>query len=205
MRFLIASGPTQEPLDPVRYLSNYSTGTMGKYLAEAAKKRGHVVRWVRCPDDAGTALDLQKKLNVYFPKSDVLVMAAAVCDVRPAAAASAKIHKEGLRSLKLVKNPDILAGLSRRKGRGQICVGFGLESGDLGKSGLRKLKEKNLELIILQKVTSKIRPFGDRKVRAEALYKSGRKVRLGLIDKKELSSFVICEAEKLKILSAARN
>ena len=79
-------------------------------------------------------------------------------------------------------------------------MGFGLESRDLQKSGLRKLKEKSLELIILQKVTNKIKPFGDRKVLAEALYKNGKKSRLGLIEKKKLSSFVIREAEKLSIV-----
>ena len=83
IRFLIASGPTREPLDPVRYLSNYSTGTMGKYLAESAKKAGHKVTWVECPNKIETADELEIELKKLLPKNDVLIMAAAVCDVKP--------------------------------------------------------------------------------------------------------------------------
>ena len=115
LRFLIASGPTQEPLDPVRFISNYSTGIMGKYLVESAKKRGHSVEWVKCPDKAKTALDLQKKLSSLLHRNDVLIMAAAVADVRPASPSSSKIKKENLKSVSFVKNPDILAGLSKKK------------------------------------------------------------------------------------------
>src|SRR3989338_3246555 len=96
VRFLIASGPTREPLDPVRYLSNYSTGTMGRFLAAEAKKRHHAVDWVECPRDAETAIELQTQLQKRLPKSDVLIMVAAVCDVRPHRVSGIKIKKETL-------------------------------------------------------------------------------------------------------------
>ena len=83
MRFLIVYGPTQEPIDPVRFISNYSTGTMGRHLVEAAEKRGHKVTAVECPTDAQTANELLAKLKKVLPKNDCLIMAAAVCDMRP--------------------------------------------------------------------------------------------------------------------------
>ena len=94
LRAVVTAGPTREPLDPVRFISNYSTGVMGKYLVEAAKKRGHAVEWIKCPEKAKTALDLQKKLNSLLHKNDVLIMAAAVSDVRPASLSSDKIKKD---------------------------------------------------------------------------------------------------------------
>ena len=120
MNFLIAFGPTREPIDPVRFLSNYSTGTMGRCLVEAAKIRGHRVDAVECPNDAETARDLENVLKARMAKTDVLVMAAAVCDARPEKLAAKKIKKQNLGSIKLVKNPDILAGLAKKKRKDQI-------------------------------------------------------------------------------------
>jgi len=166
MRFLIVSGPTREPLDPVRYLSNYSTGVMGRCLAEAAKKRRHKVDWVSCPEDAETALDLLKELERRLPKNDVLIMSAAVCDARPVSVAAGKIKKEKLSSIHLVKNPDILATLAKRKKKGQIFIGFALESQNVVRNGLEKLQRKGLELIVVQEVKKNKTPFGDKKIDA---------------------------------------
>ncbi len=195
LRFLIASGPTQEPLDLVRFISNRSTGVMGKYLVEAAKKRGHAVKWVRCPEEARTARDLQKKLKGLLHQNDVLIMAAAVADVRPVSVSAAKIKKEKLKSVSFVKNPDILAGLARQKKKGQIFIGFGLESGSLLRNGADKLRKKNLELIVLQKVTKKENPFGDKSIEAFLLFKDKPARRFEKIHKKKLSEFLIREAE----------
>ena len=120
MRFLIAFGPTQEPLDPVRFLSNRSTGTIGRYLVSAARKKGHRVEAVECPKDVQTARDLEKKLKKSLPKNDVLIMAAAVCDVRPRLVSAMKLKKDKLLTVHMVRNPDILAGLARQKKKNQI-------------------------------------------------------------------------------------
>ena len=197
LRFVVASGPTQEPIDPVRYLSNYSTGVMGKNLVAAAKARGHRVEWVSCPERAETALELEKILTRLVPKNDVLVMAAAVADARPAHFSSAKIKKEKLGAIRLVKNPDILAGLAKRKKRGQVFIGFGLESGELVRSGSGKLKRKGLELIVLQKVTARHKPFGDRAIDAVLLDARGRVTKRPAITKKRLAGELVRRAEQI--------
>ncbi len=202
IRFLIASGPTEEPLDPVRFLSNRSTGVMGRYLAKSAKARGHQVTWVRCPQDARTARDLEKKLKNLLPKSDVFIMSAAVCDVRPAVVSGTKLAKKSIGTVRFVRNPDILAGLGRRKKKGQVFIGFGLESSSLEKRGLEKLKSKNLEAIVLQKVTENESPFGDKKIDALILRKKGPSARYRSITKERLSRVLVREAEKLAELSA---
>ena len=194
-RFLIASGPTQEPLDPVRFLSNYSTGVMGKYLAHAARQRKHHVTWVECPRDAQTAADLQRKLKTLLPKNDVLIMAAAVCDARPARVSATKIKKEALSAIRLVKNPDILASLAKKKRKDQVFIGFGLESEKILANGLKKLKRKSLELIVLQKVTKNRTPFGDKSIEAFILKKNGDVRRFGAISKPKLAELLVREAE----------
>jgi len=194
-RFLIASGPTQEPLDPVRFLSNYSTGTMGKYLARAARRRKHRVTWVECPRDAQTALDLQRKLARLLPKNDVFIMAAAVCDARPTQVSATKIKKDALSTIRLVKKPDILAGLAKKKRKNQLFIGFGLESEKMLANGLKKLKQKGLELIVLQKVTKNQTPFGERAIEAFILRKNGDVKRFRTISKPKLADFLVREAE----------
>ncbi|MBI3252426.1 MAG: phosphopantothenoylcysteine decarboxylase [Candidatus Omnitrophica bacterium] len=196
LRFLIAFGPTREPLDPVRFLSNYSTGEMGRALVAAAKKRGHAVTALECPADAETARELGEKLKRLIARHEVLVMAAAVCDVRPAKVAPAKIKKETLLGVRFVKNPDILADLAKTKKKNQIFVGFALESGRLLANGLKKLRSKSLELLVLQKVTKKERPFGEKKVHFIVLNQAGRRRDLGLLSKARLADFLVRQTEK---------
>lgn len=199
IRFLIAYGPTREPLDPVRYLSNYSTGTMGKHLVAAAKKRGHTVRAVECPSEAESARDLEKILKRELPKNDVLIMAAAVCDVRPAGFSKAKIKKDKLASIAVVKNPDILARLAKNKKKGQTFVGFGLESENIRENGLKKIRSKNLELILLQQVTSKKNPFGEQKIDALLLTRENRSQEYLSVSKARLTEILIREIEKRRL------
>jgi phosphopantothenoylcysteine decarboxylase/phosphopantothenate--cysteine ligase len=195
-RFLICSGPTQEPLDPVRYLSNYSTGTMGKYLNEAARKHGHRVTWVQCPQDAQTARKLQVKLRDLLPKHDAFLMAAAVADARPAGFSKHKIKKNELKSIRLVKNPDVLAALSKKKKKNQVFIGFALETRDMFNNALRKLKEKNLEAIVLQKVTENETPFGDKNIGAFVLENKGNFSGFKSISKQKLAYFLIQKTER---------
>ena len=180
---------------------------MGKNVVAAAKKRGHHVEWVQCPKQAGTALELEKLLKRLTPLSDVLVMAAAVADVRPADFSAGKIKKEKLRAIRLVKNPDVLAGLARKKKKGQVFIGFGLESASLVKNGKQKLRKKGLELIVLQKVTRTDKPFGDKAVDATLLDAQGGVKRHAAISKANLARMLVRQAEALfasKRFDAAR-
>jgi phosphopantothenoylcysteine decarboxylase/phosphopantothenate--cysteine ligase len=181
----------------VRFLSNYSTGTVGKYLIAAAASRGHKVTWVECPKDAETAGELQTKLSFLVPRHDVLIMAAAVCDARPTAFSAGKIKKESFSAIRLVRNPDILAGLARKKRKDQIFVGFGLESTKILESGRRKLKKKGLDLIVLQKVTSKTHPFGDKPIEAFVMDNAGRRSHFAAISKRRLAGYLIRRSERL--------
>ena len=197
IRFLIVSGPTREPIDPVRYLSNYSTGLMGKFLAETARKKGHRCVWVRCPEDAETARGLEVLLKKRVTDCDVLIMAAAVCDVRPATVSKIKTKKRALKTLRLVKNPDILASLARKKKPGQIFVGFALESQNLLRNAAEKMRRKHLEMILAQRVTPAERPFGDTEVRAVLLRKDGTRRPFGKAGKRKIAEKLIQEAENV--------
>ena len=196
-RFLISSGPTQEPLDPVRFLSNYSTGAMGRHLDAAARKRGHKVTWVCCPDEAKTARDLLSKLAALLPKHDALLMAAAVGDVRPAVYSKRKIKKDDLSTLKLVKNPDILAVLSKKKKKDQVFIAFALETRDMFDNALKKLRRKKLDAIVMQKVTDKEHPFGDKAIGAFILETGGAFTGFRAIEKSRLAGLLIRKTEAL--------
>jgi len=197
LRFLIAFGPTQEPIDPVRFISNHSTGVMGRSLVAAAKKRGHRVESVECPKRAQTARELDRLMWGLLPKSDVLVMAAAVADVRPSKVSGTKIKKNELRGVRFVKNPDILAHLAKRKKRGQVFVGFGLESGNLAKNGAAKMRRKNLELIVLQKVTKKNKPFGKKAIDATLMDREGKTAVCRSVTKDKLAGILVRQAEEI--------
>jgi phosphopantothenoylcysteine decarboxylase/phosphopantothenate--cysteine ligase len=165
LTFLISAGPTREAIDPVRYLSNRSSGKMGYALAEAARDAGHRVVLVSgpvaIPPPPGirvlpviSAADMLVALRRELPAADVLIMAAAVADWRPRRIARRKQKKSGRTAwtLDLVRTPDILATLARRKGR-RFMVGFAAETGDPIPEARRKLHAKNLDLMVANDVT----------------------------------------------------
>ena len=172
---------------------------MGKCLSEVAKKRGHQVTWVQCPQDAQTARELKQKLKALLPKQDALIMAAAVGDVRPAVFSNNKIKKNALKSIRFVKNPDILAALSQQKKKKQVFIGFALESRDMFDNGLKKLREKKLEAIVLQKVTANDKPFGDKEIGAFVLENKGNFSGFRSISKPKLAYFLIRKTERFLI------
>jgi phosphopantothenoylcysteine decarboxylase/phosphopantothenate--cysteine ligase len=161
-RVLISAGGTREPIDPVRYLGNRSSGKMGWAIAEAARRRGADVTVLaanvdlpRHPDiryvDAPTAADLHAAALEHFPACDLLVMAAAVADFRPAAEHAGKIDKSGRpgMELDLVATTDILADLTSRRADGQVIVGFAAEYGPEGRVRARAKRErKGIDLIV---------------------------------------------------------
>ena len=157
---LITSGPTRQYLDPVRYLSNASSGRMGAALAAAAIETGHRVTIVsgpvsvEYPSEAEVISvvlteEMLAACRKIFPLCDGLIAAAAPCDYRPASVATQKIRKTGepLR-LELVETPDIVAALSPEKG-GRWIVAFALESEDARARALQKLERKNCDLIVV--------------------------------------------------------
>ncbi|MEJ2200011.1 MAG: bifunctional phosphopantothenoylcysteine decarboxylase/phosphopantothenate--cysteine ligase CoaBC, partial [Desulfuromonadaceae bacterium] len=157
---LVTAGPTREELDPVRYLSNYSSGRMGYALAKAARRRGARVVLVSGPTAlpvpcgveriaVGSARQMREAVLAHLPEATVIIKAAAVADYRPAERCEQKIKKgpQAQLSLLLEKNPDILAELGRLKTT-QLLVGFAAETTDLATHARQKLADKNLDMIV---------------------------------------------------------
>ena len=161
---LITAGPTREPLDPARYLSNRSSGKMGYALARTARRRGAEVTLVSGPvalDSppgievirVNTAREMYNEVMRFRNQVSIIVKAAAVADFRPAHYETRKIKKANARScIELMTNVDILMELGRNRRKGQLLIGFAAESGDHENEGRRKLKEKNLDLIIVNDI-----------------------------------------------------
>ena len=160
MRILITAGGTREYIDPVRFISNASSGRMGYALARAALKAGHKVILVNAPTtrrppseakiiEVETAAQMFEAVKKHFEKCDCLIMAAAVADYTPAQPAKTKIKKTAKHlTLKLKPTADILKWAGKNKKKNQIVVGFALEDKAVRDRAEKKLKEKNLDMII---------------------------------------------------------
>ena len=163
-RFLVTAGPTQEDLDPVRYLTNRSTGRMGYAVAKAAARRGAQVTLVSGPTalpapayvdfvPVRTASEMYEAVMRFADEADVIVKAAAVADYRPAVTADNKIKKkDGELSIPLARTRDILGELGRRKKPGQFLCGFSMETENMLENSKAKLAKKNLDLIAANNV-----------------------------------------------------
>ncbi|MCE5186903.1 MAG: phosphopantothenoylcysteine decarboxylase [Planctomycetaceae bacterium] len=160
LNIVITAGGTREYIDTVRFISNASSGRMGYAIAAAAVKAGHKVTLITAPTalkppkgaqviSVITSDDMLKAVKKNFNKCDCLIMAAAVSDYKPAAASKTKIKKQNaVLTLRLKPTTDILAWAGRNKRKGQRLVGFALEDRDLFTNAERKLKRKNLDMII---------------------------------------------------------
>lgn len=161
-KVLVTAGPTVEPIDPVRYLSNRSSGKMGFEIAKAAARRGAEVSLVTGPvslvDPAGvetvrveTAREMLAAVEGRFDEADIAVFAAAVADMRPAAPAAKKLKKgsdaDALARIELVENPDILATMACRKSK-QVVVGFAAETDDVVENARKKLRAKGADYVV---------------------------------------------------------
>jgi len=208
-RVLVSAGPTQESIDPVRYISNRSSGKMGYALAEAAYARGASVVLVTGPTalshPAGvevvaveTAEEMSKALTVRLSWSTVVIMSAAVADFRPKHRAPQKLKKHQLRNpvLDLEPTGDILADLSARRA-GQLLVGFAAETGDLLQHARRKLTAKALDLIVANDVTIPGAGFGSDQNAATLIDRDGIISELGLRSKRRLADDVLDAALRL--------
>ncbi|HVI81354.1 MAG TPA: bifunctional phosphopantothenoylcysteine decarboxylase/phosphopantothenate--cysteine ligase CoaBC [Chthoniobacterales bacterium] len=163
MRFLITAGPTREPIDPVRYLSNRSSGKMGYAIAEAAIKAGHEVVLISGPVDVdrprdvtlicvSTSDEMFEAVHQHTSRCDILVMCAAVADYKPAKVSKSKIKKRAENiSLELVPTQDILSSLP--KNRNYLVVGFAAETEQLEANAGKKLREKNCDVVVANDVS----------------------------------------------------
>lgn len=165
MNILVTAGPTREPIDPVRYISNRSSGKMGYAIAEVAVELGHVVDLVSGPvalaapsgvrlTPVTTAAEMQAAVLARVEDCDVLIMCAAVADLRPVRSHAEKVKKEAIgRELDLEPTPDILKSLAALKGS-RYFVGFAAETQNLEAEARRKLREKSLDMIVANDVSS---------------------------------------------------
>ncbi len=210
-RLLITAGPTEEPIDAVRVLSNRSSGKMGVALAAAARDRGHRVTMVagplRCDTPAGvrcipvtTAAEMLEAVRKHEQEADILIMTAAVADYRARSPEPGKLpSKKEAMTLELVPNPDILATVGpRRRERGAVTIGFALEVGPGGtERARRKLESKHLDMIVLNDATRPDSAFGGDTTCASLLVAGGELEPLPVQAKTAAARHIIERAEAL--------
>jgi phosphopantothenoylcysteine decarboxylase/phosphopantothenate--cysteine ligase len=208
-RLLVTAGPSREPLDPVRYISNRSSGKMGYALARAAAQRGAEVVLISGPTalqpPAGvkltavnTAAEMRQAILEEFAACTAVIMAAAVADYRPIEFSPDKIKRsKGSLDLRLEPNPDILKELGQRK-EGKLLVGFAAETGNLDANAEKKLREKNLDMIVANDVTKDGSGFdGDTNI-ATIFDRRGATRSLPLMSKDELADQIFDQLLTLK-------
>ena len=208
-RMLVSAGPTQEPIDPVRFISNRSSGKMGYAIAEAAQARGAQVVLVTGPTalpaprgveivSVATAEEMLKALFARLAWSTTVIMAAAVADFRPTHPAMQKIKKQGrtAQTLDLERTTDILASLSAQRTT-QLMVGFAAETNDLIAHAKDKLKAKGLDLIVANDVTMEGAGFGSDQNAAVLIDRQGGMTELSLMSKRALADAILNRAHPL--------
>jgi phosphopantothenoylcysteine decarboxylase/phosphopantothenate--cysteine ligase len=200
--FLITAGPTREYSDPVRYLSNPSSGKMGYELAREARQRGAEVILVSGPTHiipptgvrvnwVQTAEEMEQEVGRYFPKADVLVMAAAISDFKFSTVSSQKIKKQKKsQTIHLVPTPDILQKFGKKKGK-KFLVGFAAETDKIEEHALKKAVQKNLDMIVANDVSKKGVGFGSDYNQVTLVSPIGESIRTGKRSKSEISAMIM--------------
>ncbi len=203
LNILITAGPTREFFDPVRFLSNPSTGKMGYALAEAAQDLGHQVTLISGPtllpapsvkkfQKVISARDMYKAVMACAPKADIIIMTAAVSDYRPAKKFPNKVKKTTQKMIvEFVPNPDILATLGKKKKKGQILVGFAAETQHFITHALDKLKRKNLDFIVVNNVKSQKTGFETDQNQVTILSPQGIVKKIPLSSKKSVAQSIL--------------
>jgi phosphopantothenoylcysteine decarboxylase/phosphopantothenate--cysteine ligase len=208
-KILITGGPTQEPIDPVRFITNRSSGKMGYALAKMAKRRGAEVILVAGPVSlplpgrdikwipVRTAEEMRKDVLTHLEGSTVVIKAAAVSDYRPKMISQKKMKKgDSERTLVLERTEDILGEIGKKK-ENRVLVGFAAETEDLISNARKKLEEKNLDFIVVNDVTEPGAGFEVDTNRVKILYPSGKVKDLPLMTKEELSQIILDEVVHL--------
>jgi phosphopantothenoylcysteine decarboxylase/phosphopantothenate--cysteine ligase len=201
-RLLVTAGPTREELDPVRFISNHSSGKMGYAIARAARRRGAEVTLVTGPTSIHkpfgvtivpvvSACEMREAVIERARQSTIIIKAAAVADYRPAVRADVKI-KKGLapETLQLVRNPDILEELGKSGGR-FLLVGFAAETGDLLKNARKKLKGKNLDMVVANDVSKTGAGFDVDTNIVRLIFRDGGSEELPIMGKDELADVIL--------------
>jgi phosphopantothenoylcysteine decarboxylase/phosphopantothenate--cysteine ligase len=203
LRVLVTAGGTREPIDPVRFVGNRSSGKMGYALAERAARRGAAVTLVTTigrPAEASgitverveTADDMARSVLSRFADSDVVIMAAAVADFRPKAVADEKLKKrDGVPEVVLEPTPDVLALLGEGKQPGQLLVGFAAETERVEEHAAEKMAAKHVDLMVANDVSAPDAGFEVDTNRAILLYSSGSREETPLLDKRELADLIL--------------
>ena len=203
MNFLITAGPTREKIDPVRFITNHSSGKMGYALAEAATKLGHDVTLVSGPVTieapknvtlikVESAAEMANAMKTHATTADVVISCAAVADYRPIVVHNEKMKKsEGNLILEMERTEDILASLGKVKPEGQILVGFAAETENLLANAQSKLERKNLDWIVANKVGVAGQGFGVDTNAATMVSKNGKQISFPLQTKSDLAKEII--------------
>ena len=211
---LVTAGPTVEDIDPVRFVSNRSSGKMGYRLAEAARDRGARVILVSGPTSLAaphgvevvgvrSAEEMQRAVADRVFSATVVIAAAAVSDYRPAETSASKVKKtDGGATLALVRTPDILKGLGEAKG-GRVLVGFAAETEDLVANARKKLEAKNLDLIVANDVTAPGTGFGGDTNAVALVRRDGSRVDVPLASKREVAERILDEVRALRAAARA--
>ncbi len=201
-KVLVTAGPTREALDPVRYISNHSSGRMGYALAQEAQRLGALVTLISGPTelptptgvkriDVTSAQDMHEAAQMHAD-ADLVIAAAAVADYAPAEISPAKIKKkESEMVLTLKQTPDVLRSLGKQKKPGQILVGFALETNDGMSNAQRKLESKNLDWIVLNNPLEPGAGFGTKTNRVTLISRSGKVEELPLMSKQDVARAIL--------------
>ena len=209
-KICITAGPTQEAIDPVRYISNHSSGKMGFAIAKAALIRGYEVELICGPSqeelvhpklnrtNIKTAEELLKAVQNCWHQCNLGVFSAAVADFRPAKMSSTKLKKGSAEEvIDLVQNPDVLKWASLHRDNKQKVVGFALETNNEQENALLKLERKNLDLIVLNSTQDEGATFGGEKNKVTIFGKQGLVCDLKLQDKFDIAVKLIDTIEKI--------
>ena len=209
-RIVVTAGPTREAIDPVRFLSNHSSGKMGVALAASAWSRGAEVDLVAGPlsvsvplgptiHEVETTADMARAVGKLVPKADVLIMAAAPADYRPSKVAPSKIKKgKGAPKLDLEETTDILRSTIGKRKKGAIVVGFALETDDVIANGKAKLRDKSLDLIVVNDATEAGAGFGVDTNRVTLIGRDGKAEALPLLSKFDVADAILDRVEQLR-------
>lgn len=210
---LVSAGPTYEPIDPVRFIGNHSSGLMGYALAEELSQQGAEVTLVSGPThlscqnpaihrvDVKTAHEMYEQCLHYGPTADIIIMAAAVADYTPKVTASQKIkkHEAGL-NIELIKTKDILATLGKQRSENQIITGFALETENEMANAKGKLQNKNIDIIVLNSMNNPMAGFNKPTNQVTMIDKDGHVIHGEAKSKtevaKEIIQFIISKSNK---------
>jgi phosphopantothenoylcysteine decarboxylase/phosphopantothenate--cysteine ligase len=199
VRFLITAGPTREPIDPVRYISNRSSGKMGYAIADAALAEGHDVTLISGPVNleapqntklisVSTSDEMFEAVHRDVDQCDICILCAAVADYKPAQISSIKIKKRGEKfSLELVPTRDILNSLGQRQDRQFVLVGFAAETDHVEENAAKKLRAKNCDIVVANDVSNPSSGMESDENEVTILFRDGEKKTISRAPKKNIA------------------